>query len=87
MEWTQQENEVWMLNSTGGTREARGTARYRDGSWWGELQPATESGGSLEEPAKLSEEQFEASMANLPEPLGPFDSADEAKQAVEQAAR
>jgi hypothetical protein len=89
MEWTQQEGEVWTLSGArgAGAGQALGTVRYRDGSWWGELQPATGGSGSLEEPGRLSEEQFEESMANLPEPLGPFDGPDQAKSAVEGAVR
>ncbi len=87
MEWTQQEGDVWTLNGAQGSgpSQALGTVRHRDGSWWGELQPVTGGTGSLDEPGRLSEEQFEESMANLPEPLGPFDGPDEAKRAVEQA--
>ncbi len=89
MDWTQQGDDVWVLNGAqgGGPSQTLGAVRYRDGSWWGELQPATGAAGSLEEPARLSEEQFAESMARLPEPLGPFDGPDQARSAVEQAMR
>ena len=89
MEWTQQENDAWTLNGAqdGGPRKVLGTVRYRDGSFWGQAEPTASGSGSLEQPGQLSEEQFEESMANLPPTLGPYQSIDDAKSAVEQAVR
>lgn len=89
MPWTQQSDDVWTLVATEGAEpesgETQGTVRYRDGSWWAEAQPATSGGDEFDTPGQLSDGEFNEALAALPEPLGPFDSPDEAKSALEQA--
>ena len=82
MPWTQQSDDVWTLDG-----ETQGTVRHRDGSWWAEPQPPTSAGETFDTPAQMSEGDFNEALAALPEPLGPFETADEAKSALEQAAR
>lgn len=82
MPWTQQSDDVWTLDG-----ETQGTVRYRDGSWWAEPQPPTGAGEAFDTPAEMSEGDFNEALAALPEPLGPFETADDAKSALEQAAQ
>jgi hypothetical protein len=90
MPWTQQSDDVWTLTpdaTQSGSGETGGTVRYRDGSWWAEAQPPTGGGDGFDTPGELSEGDFNEALAALPEPLGPFETADEAKSALEQAAQ
>ena len=85
MPWTQQSDDVWTLitdATQSGSGETGGTVRYRDGSWWAEAQPPTGGGDGFDTPAELSEGDFNEALAALPEPLGPFATADDAKSEV-----
>lgn len=81
MEWTQRDDDTWTLAGNDGN--SKGTVRYRDGSWWTE-PPAGDQQQSLDQPARISNAEYQEALADLREPLGPFETVEQAKDALER---